>query len=107
MQAEAENERLMKWAMKSDEDNDKLRAQIADLHAAYSHSQQQFLDGENELDRLRTENERLAAEGQRVLDKMNAYKADCEEPRELVREVIDGKTELEWFERAVKALGGK
>ena len=58
-------------------------AEITDLHAAYSHSQQQFLDGEKERDTL----------------------------RELVREahVFGSSWSIaeEWHERAVKALEKK
>ena len=55
-------------------------AEITDLHAAYSHSQQQFLDGEEERDTL----------------------------RELVREAMDYEgRDGKWYERAEKALSNQ
>jgi hypothetical protein len=58
------------------------------------------------IDTYRNKSVRLEAEGNRVLNKMIAYRSDCETLRELVREALSARIMLsgKWVERAEKAL---
>lgn len=128
---ERERMRLAACGVVAISDTPESAKQARDMHSDYrSASCDDVARRVDECMRLRAENERLAAEGQRVLDKMNAYKADCdtlrgqnERPRddmvaiqwkasilrELVREVADldpwAAVPPDWYERAEKALG--
>jgi chromosome segregation ATPase len=98
----AEVSELRNCAVLSDKESDRLNGLNARLR-------DELVGMEEQRNALRAQNERLSAEGQRVLDKMNAYKADCETLRELVREAYEeadlGWLGTNWDERAEKVLG--